>query len=181
MAKVLHKVFRNVGRLRKMPVIWKTAAVFPVFKKGDGGQVEKDRPKSLLNFVGEIFEKCIYQSLYDHFPNSRNSDQWQPICLSLWNNFMMLWTKSHQVKSSHFTLIFQRLLTKYGIWSFWKSPAKSALGAAILKWYPITSINVSTSCVWIIQSRNFWMLQAAYLGCLCWDQVCSAVFRLLWN
>ena len=74
MAEILHKVSITIKRLRKMPVAWKIAAVSPIFKKGDRRQVENYRPETPLNIVGQIFEKCNYQSLYDDcakFPTKR--------------------------------------------------------------------------------------------------------------
>ena len=91
---------------------------------------------------------------------SWNKSQLQPICLSFWNKFTMLWTRSHAAS----TLIIQRLLTRYPIWKFWKNSANSALGAAFLRWSLINLINVSNLFVWIIQARNFWMLQATCDG-----------------
>ena len=54
---------------------------------------------------------------------------------------------SHKVKSLPSILVFQKILTRYRLWNFWKRSAKSALGAAFLRWYMITLINVkSLSC-----------------------------------
>ena len=35
MTKILHCVFKNIKRERKIPDNWKVAAVLPIYKKGD--------------------------------------------------------------------------------------------------------------------------------------------------
>ena len=63
----LHKLLRNIKRLGKLPATWKTAAVSPIFKKGDRRSVENWRPISLLNIDSKVLEKCMYEPLYNHF------------------------------------------------------------------------------------------------------------------
>ena len=67
MAEILQKGFKNVKRLRKCLSVGKIRSP-PIFKK-------RQRPGRnyqlvlFLNIVSEIFEKCIYKSLYDHSAN----------------------------------------------------------------------------------------------------------------
>ena len=67
MANALQVIFKNIKRLRKIPSCWKTAAISPIFKKGDRRNVENWRPISLLNIDSKILEKCIYGPLYSFF------------------------------------------------------------------------------------------------------------------
>ena len=67
MCDCLHKLLRNIKRLRKIPDNWKVAAVSPIHKKGNRNKVENYRPISLLNIDSKILEKCIYIPLYKHF------------------------------------------------------------------------------------------------------------------
>ena len=67
MTNALQVIFKNIKRLRKIPSCWKTAAISPIFKKGDRRNVENWRPISLLNIDSKILEKCIYGPLYSLF------------------------------------------------------------------------------------------------------------------
>ena len=49
------------------PASWKKANVVPVFKKDDKTSVKNYRPISLLPILGKLFEKCIYDSIYEYF------------------------------------------------------------------------------------------------------------------
>ena len=44
MANALQVIFKNIKRLRKKPSCWKTAAISPIFKKGEKRNVENWRP-----------------------------------------------------------------------------------------------------------------------------------------
>ena len=67
-SKSLHKLIKNIRRLRKIPESWKTAAVAPIHIKGDRRIVGNYRPVSLVNVESKIFEKCICIVLYNYFP-----------------------------------------------------------------------------------------------------------------
>lgn len=52
---------------RKMfPRTWKEAYVTAVFKKGDPAQINNYRPISLLNVLGKVFEKILFQQIFNH-------------------------------------------------------------------------------------------------------------------
>ena len=51
------------------PSIWKKANVIPVHKKNSRQNKENYRPISLLPIFGKIFEKLIFDSMYEHFYN----------------------------------------------------------------------------------------------------------------
>ena len=67
MTTILHSVFKNIKRVRKIPDKWKVAAVSPIYKKGEKRLLENYRPVSLLNIICKLLEKCMYPALYDHF------------------------------------------------------------------------------------------------------------------
>ena len=45
----------------------KIAKVIPLFKKGDKSIIENYRPISILPSISKVFEKIIFNQLYDHF------------------------------------------------------------------------------------------------------------------
>ena len=45
----------------------KIAKVLPLFKKGDQTLMENYRPISLLPCISKVFEKVVFQQLYDYF------------------------------------------------------------------------------------------------------------------
>ena len=65
--KPLIKVFQASLNSHRFPKTWKKANVVPVFKKGDKSVVKNYRPVSLLPIFGKIYEKCIYDTLYNYF------------------------------------------------------------------------------------------------------------------
>ena len=67
MSTILHCVFKNIKRVRKIPDKGKVAAASPIYKKGDKRLMEIYRPVSLLNIMGKIRQKCMYPLLFDHF------------------------------------------------------------------------------------------------------------------
>ena len=42
---------------------WKIVNIIPVYKKGDRTNATNDRPISLWNCLGEVFEKCVFKHL----------------------------------------------------------------------------------------------------------------------
>ena len=49
------------------PSQWKKGNVVPVYKKGDKSIAKNYRPVSLLPVFSKLFEKCIYDVLYNYF------------------------------------------------------------------------------------------------------------------
>ena len=48
------------------PAAWKLARVSPIFKKGDKTDMNNYRPISVISAVAKIFEKAIYDQLYEY-------------------------------------------------------------------------------------------------------------------
>ena len=61
--------FREVLGNRSLPFSLERANVIPVHKKNSGQSKENYRPISLLPIFGKIFEKLIFDSMYEHFCN----------------------------------------------------------------------------------------------------------------
>ena len=53
------------------PEIWKRANIVPVHKKEDKSLVKNYRPISLLPIFGKIFERVIYNSLFNYFISNK--------------------------------------------------------------------------------------------------------------
>ena len=63
--KPLTILFQNSAKSSCYPVIWKRSNIIPVHKKNDKQLVENYRPISLLPIFGKIFEKIIFDRLYN--------------------------------------------------------------------------------------------------------------------
>ena len=51
---------------REFPSLWKIARVIPIFKDGDKSAKENYRPISVLPVVSRLFEKLVYNQLYEY-------------------------------------------------------------------------------------------------------------------
>ena len=67
MTTILHCIFKNIKRLRKIPDKWKITAVSPIYKKSDKRLMKNYRPVSLFNIMSKLLKKCMHPALYDHF------------------------------------------------------------------------------------------------------------------
>ena len=61
-----HIIFINILSTSIYPDMWKLANVTPIFKKGDKQLINNYRPISLLPICGKIFEKIIFNNLYNY-------------------------------------------------------------------------------------------------------------------
>ena len=64
-------IFEQSLKEGKFPAIWKKANVVPVHKKEDKNLLKNYRPISLLPIFSKIFERIIYNSLFNHFQSSK--------------------------------------------------------------------------------------------------------------
>ena len=64
-------IFKNILETSSYPDIWKRANVTPIFKKNDKQVIKNYRPISLLPIIGKIFEKIIFNNLYNYL-NANN-------------------------------------------------------------------------------------------------------------
>ena len=61
--------------------MWKLANVIPIFNKGDKQLIKNYRPISLLSICGKMFEKIIFNNLYNYL-NGHNLITKKPIGFS---------------------------------------------------------------------------------------------------
>ena len=65
--KPLELIFQSCIKHGKFPNEWKMANVVPVHKKSDKQILKNYRPVSLLPICGKVFERLIYNSLFEYF------------------------------------------------------------------------------------------------------------------
>ena len=65
--KPLKLIFENCLGTRQFPDQWKKGNVVPIHKKGDKQLIENYRPVSLLPICGKVFERLIFNSLFNYF------------------------------------------------------------------------------------------------------------------
>ena len=53
------------------PIEWKTARVTPVFKKGVKSDLNNYRPISVIPAVSKVFEKIVYDQLYQYLNDNK--------------------------------------------------------------------------------------------------------------
>ena len=68
--KPLMLIFNNSLNQGIFPKPWKQANVTPIHKKGDKTDVSNYRPISVLPVCGKLFERIIYNSLYNYFEDN---------------------------------------------------------------------------------------------------------------
>ena len=62
----LSLLFQNSIDTRTFPDTWKKSNIVPVHKKGDKQIVDNYRPVSLLCILGKIFERIIFNSIFEY-------------------------------------------------------------------------------------------------------------------
>ena len=67
----LKLIFEESLKFGVFPEIWKKANVVPVHKKEDKTLVKNYRPISLLPIFGKIFERVIYNSIFNYFNGNK--------------------------------------------------------------------------------------------------------------
>ena len=65
--KPLNLIFKSCLETGQFPSDWKKANVVPVFKKGDKQLLKNYRPISLLPIIGKIFERLLYNQMFEFF------------------------------------------------------------------------------------------------------------------
>ena len=61
----LKLIFQSCLDSGKFPIKWKKASVVPVHKKGDKQILRNYRPISLLPIAGKIFERLLYDRIFE--------------------------------------------------------------------------------------------------------------------
>ena len=65
-ADSLTKIFNKAIRNECVPHDWKIARVIPLHKKGPRNLLNNYRPISILPIVSKVFEKVLYEQLYNY-------------------------------------------------------------------------------------------------------------------
>ena len=72
----LFKIYSNCIKSGYFPKEWKKGNIIPVYKKNEKNLIKNYRPISLLPICGKIFEKLIFDNLYNYiFSNNFISDK----------------------------------------------------------------------------------------------------------
>ena len=61
----LHIIFKTYSRTGKFPLEWKKASIVSIHGKGDRQTIINYRPVSLLPICGKIFERVLYNELFN--------------------------------------------------------------------------------------------------------------------
>ena len=83
MCKPLRLVFQSCLESGAYPSVWKKANVVPIYKKGDKQKLENYRPITLLRITGKIFERLLYDRMFELFAEnnliSDNQSGFKPV------------------------------------------------------------------------------------------------------
>ncbi len=63
-------IFNNSLQTSTFPDAWKVAKVTPIFKSGDKNNENNYRPISVLPVISRLFEKIVYNQLYNYLNES---------------------------------------------------------------------------------------------------------------
>ena len=72
--KPLMIIFKNCLDTGTFPLCWKRANITPLHKKGDKSILSNYRPISVLPVCGKLFEKMIYNALYNYLTTNNILD-----------------------------------------------------------------------------------------------------------
>ena len=78
LATPLSLLFNFILASEQFPLLWKTASILPLHKKGSHYDVTNYRPIALLPSLSKVFEKLVHKHLYSYLEsnnllNHRNS------------------------------------------------------------------------------------------------------------
>ena len=59
-------IFKRSLNVGEFPTLWKSSNIVPIFKQGDASLISNYRPVSLLCCVSKVFEKIVYERLYNY-------------------------------------------------------------------------------------------------------------------
>ena len=76
-APSLTKLFNSCIETETFPDEWKIAKVTPILKNGTKSNPNNYRPISVLPIVSKLFEKIIYQHLYDYLDKNKLLNTYQ--------------------------------------------------------------------------------------------------------
>ena len=62
----LSRIYKNCIDTGIFPDSWKKSNIVPVHKKGDKQLLENYRPVSLLPMLGKVFEKILFNNMFEY-------------------------------------------------------------------------------------------------------------------
>lgn len=71
----LSRLFNSAIRDGIFPQVWKVGKVCPVFKSGSRDMVENYRPVTVLSVVSRVFEKVLYNKIFDNIKETISDKQ----------------------------------------------------------------------------------------------------------
>ena len=87
-------IFKTCLNRGKFPSEWKKGNIVPIHKKDDKQNVKNYRPVSLLPICGKIFERLIYNVMYDFLTENdllfTNQSDLDRVTLALINSFLLI-------------------------------------------------------------------------------------------
>ena len=108
----LRVIFQNILVASTYSDTWKLANVTPIYKKGDKQLIKNYRPISLLPICGKMFEKIIFNNLYNYFTvnnlKTKNQSGFRPGD-STTNQLLYLVNEIHENSKSLEVLYFRLL------------------------------------------------------------------------
>ena len=69
LSKSIASLFKSIKHTSIFPSDWKVGMVKPLHKKDNKAKVENYRPITLLSIISKVYEKCIFDPLYEHVAN----------------------------------------------------------------------------------------------------------------
>ena len=75
--KQLTELFNLSLKSGEYPVDWKLAKVSPVFKAGERNDPNNYRPISILSTISRVFEKLVYEQIYNYLTKNNLLDSRQ--------------------------------------------------------------------------------------------------------
>ena len=96
----LKLLFETALKEKKFPDIWKLANVVPVHKKEEKKLLKNYRPISLLPIFSKIFERVIYNSLFNHFVSNKLFKPSESVFLPVDSCISQLLSIIHEIQTS---------------------------------------------------------------------------------
>ena len=122
LVKPLIILSQNSIKSSHYPDIWKKSNVIPVYKQNDKQLIQKCRPISLLSIFGKMFEKVVFNRIYNFLLNERLLNPNQSGFRSSYscvNQSLMKFSNHliviHPSKLDQFLQIYPKHSTRFGI------------------------------------------------------------------
>lgn len=75
LAYPIYILFKNSLKKAMFPSVWKKALIIPIHKKGSKSNITNYRPISILSTIAKVFEKVIYDGIYQTISRGINTSQ----------------------------------------------------------------------------------------------------------